>query len=335
MQRSLLGSSDLNVSQICLGCWQFNGGKSDETWPAQSIKVSQSIVDKAIEMGVNFFDTAEAYGMHKSEEVLGQCLGSRRRDVIIASKFGARVKTPYRATDIEESLRLSLEALKTDYIDLYQVHWSVMMNDAKETVAELKRLQAKGQIKHYGVCNFGVQDMKDFKDAGGTAVTNQLAYNLLFRPIECDIIPACVDNNTSVLAYSPLQQGLLTGKFSKPEDVPEGRRRTRHFSKDSTTLSKHGQDGAEELTFKSIESIRKACEEESVLMATASLSWLLKQQNVASVIVGCSSADQLEQNCKLVQVSQEFNKKLIEATDELKNVFGNNPDMWAPTSRIH
>ncbi|XP_033120708.1 uncharacterized oxidoreductase YqkF-like [Anneissia japonica] len=335
MQRSLLGNSDLSVSPICLGCWQFNGGKADETWPAQPIEVSQSIVNKAIELGVNFFDTAEAYGMHRSEEVLGQCLGNRRSDVIIASKFGARIKTPYKATDIEESLRLSLEALRTDYVDLYQVHWPVMINDAKETVAELKRLQAKGQIKHYGVCNFGVENMKEFINAEGAGITNQLPYNLLWHPVEFEILPECVKNNMSVLAYSPLQQGLLTGKFYKPEDVPEGRRRTRHFNKDSTSMSRHGQEGAEDQTFKAIQSIREACGKEGVPMATASLSWLLKQQNVASVIVGCSKPEQLEQNCKIAQLSQELKKQLAEATDDLKSTFGNNPDMWAPSSRIY
>lgn len=338
MDRVQLGTSDLQVSPICVGCWQFNGNQGDETWPAQPEHVSKSIVDKALELGVNFFDTAEAYGKHNSEAVLSRCLAGRRKDVIIASKYGLHKGSQaiqYSGTDIEKALTDSLQALQTDYIDLYQVHWSVNMKDVTETITELKRQQSLGRIRHYGFCNFGVNDIKGFYDAGGSSCTNQLPYNLLWRAVEFDILPACRERSISLLAYSSLQQGLLSGRFHSASDVPEGRRRTRHFSSASTTMSRHGQVGAETETFKTISSIRDICSQADVPMSSAALSWVLAQQGLASVIVGCRTPEQLEGNCKLVQLSQDIQRKLSECSEELKNKFGPNPDMWAETSRVH
>ncbi|XP_070565685.1 uncharacterized oxidoreductase YccK-like [Ptychodera flava] len=333
MEKTTLPGTDLNVSRICIGCWQFNADKSDKTWPAQTEETSKAIVDKALELGVNFFDTAEAYGSHASEKVLGKCLGNRRRDVVVATKFGKQ--HAYSAEDIDEALTASLQALQTDYIDLYQVHWMANVKNMTETVAELKRQQSKGRIRAYGVCNFGPKDTTELYDVGGTICSNQVPYNLLWRAIEYEIIPECLKRNIGILAYSPLQQGLLSGRFSKPEDVPEGRRRTRHFSKDSTKLSRHGQTGAEAETFKTIGSIADVCKEANVSMSEASLSWILAQQGISAVVVGARTPEQVEENCKLVKLSSDTVMKLDECTEDLKDVFGSNPDMWAPVSRYH
>ncbi|XP_077979190.1 putative oxidoreductase YccK [Glandiceps talaboti] len=338
MEKITLPGTELNVSRVCIGCWQFNGGQCDLTWPAQSEQTSRAIVDKALELGVNFFDTAEGYGDHMSEKVLGKCLGNRRKDVVIGTKFGKYrdgKQVEYTAEDIDKALTASLQALQTDYIDLYQAHWMVNCKNVKETVTELKRQQAKGRIRAYGVCNFGPKDITDVYDNEGSICTNQVPYNLLWRAIEYEIIPECLKRNIGVLAYSPLQQGLLCGQFTKPEDVPEGRRRTRHFSKDSTKHSRHGQKGAEAETFKTIDSIRDICKDASVSMPAASLSWLLAQQGISAVIVGARSPEQVEDNCKIVQLSTDTVMKLDECTEDLKDVFGSNPDMWSPVSRYH
>ncbi|XP_078671553.1 putative oxidoreductase YccK [Branchiostoma floridae x Branchiostoma belcheri] len=334
MERRQLANTDLHVSPVCLGAWQFNEGKADETWPAQDEQVSKDIVNKAFELGVNFFDTAEAYGRHASERVLGRALEGRRRDAIVATKFGA-IHKRYTAVEVESSLQASLQALQTDYVDLYQVHWAMFMSDASEVVGELKRQQAKGRIRHYGVCNFGAKQLAEFCEAGGECATNQVAYNLLWRAVEYEVVPACAERSVSVLSYSPLQQGLLSGRFHAPQDVPEGRRRTRHFSSQSTYLSKHCQGGEEAATFQAISSLRDACAKEGVPMSSAALSWLLGRQGVASVIVGCRTPQQLEDNCKLAKLSQEFDKKLTEATEDLKERFGPDPDMWAKVSRYN
>ncbi|XP_022083416.1 uncharacterized protein LOC110975325 [Acanthaster planci] len=336
MDRVALSGGDLMVSPICVGAWQFNGGKADETWPAQDETVSKAIVDKALELGVNFFDTAEAYGDHNSERVLSRCLAGRRQDVIIASKFGRHVRgsvKEYTAIDIEQALTASLQALQTDYIDIYQVHWSVNMKDTTETVAELDRQKSLGRIRHYGICNFGSSSIDKFLTAGGRPCSLQVPYNLLWRAVEFNILQTSHQHGLSVLAYSPLQQGLLTGRFHNASEVPEGRRRTRHFSKDSTNLSRHEQKGAEAETFKAISDIRNLCDKENIPMSSAALSWILAQEGVASVIVGCRTPQQLEDNCKLVNLSQNVVKRLSDCTSALKEILGDNPDMWAKNSR--
>ncbi|XP_065194286.1 uncharacterized oxidoreductase YccK-like [Sycon ciliatum] len=342
MATSTLPGTEVEISKVCLGCWQFGGTQDapDATWGSMDQKAANDIVARAIDDGVTIFDTAEGYGNHQSEAVLAEALGSRRRSqgLQIASKFGRfSAQGPHKFTDvdIEQSLEASLRALKTDYIDLYQVHWPVNMLSAEITVKALERAKAQGKIRNYGVSNFGPQNLKDFVAAGGRPVTNQVPYNLLMRAVECDIIPACRENNVAILAYSPLQQGLLTGKFHKPEDVPEGRRRTRHFAGTSTSLSRHGQAGFEKLTFDSIAAVREyTAANLSCSMATASLSWIAGQSQVAACIVGARTPEQVSQNAKLATLTEEQLAKMSAMTDELKTAMGNNADMWAAESRM-
>ncbi|CAK9294926.1 unnamed protein product [Gordionus sp. m RMFG-2023] len=360
-----LKNSDLKVSPICLGTWQFNGntaGTSMGTWNAQDINVSKKIVDAAIESGINFFDTAEAY--LNSEKVLGDILDgsykSRRSDLVIASKFGFNA-TPgsnkpvsYTPADIEDSLNQSLRSLKTDYLDLYQVHWPEVMNNVEETVKELKRLQSLGKIRYYGVSNFGPQTLKEFYDFGGEPVSNQLPYSLLWRSIEYEIIPECAKRNLSILAYSPLAQGLLSGKYNDSTSFPNGRRRIRLFNCKSTPLAVHTESGCEDQVFKALGDIKQLLTQLNVCkksgldiqddgdgkeqygMVNLSLDWILSNLNVGSVIVGASSADQITQICKNASSSlmnTEMKRKLDEITEPIKEAIGNNPDMWFTKSR--
>eukprot|EP00914_Ancora_sagittata_P022841 GHVO01045298.1.p1 GENE.GHVO01045298.1~~GHVO01045298.1.p1 ORF type:complete len:336 (+),score=29.19 GHVO01045298.1:81-1088(+) len=334
MELVTLPNSDLKVSRLCLGCWQFNDNQqsADKTWQAQTFQESRAIVDKALECGINFLDTAEGY--LNSEKTVGRILEGRRKNVVLATKVGVRVNQ-YKPEDIETSLMKSLENLKTDYIDLYQIHWpSYMTENFIANLNELKRQKSLGRIRHFAVCNFGPQNISDSVNADFIPVTNQLPYNLLWRSIEYDIIPKCAENNIGVMAYSPLQQGMLTGKYLKLEDVPEGRRRTRLFNCKSTSLSKHGCDGAEDLMFKSLRSLKSVSDEMGMSMSNMSLAWLLQQPQVKCCIVGASSPAQIENNCKALSISQDIADRLSCVTDELKSHFGQNADPWAPVSRM-
>jgi len=303
MQYLELPNTDIKVSPVCLGTWQFNSDfqTKDKTWAPMPEDVSRDIVNRALEVGINFFDTAEAYP--NSEEVLGRILAGRRKDVVIASKFGGRVPK-FTAVDIEQSLTTTLQRLQTDYVDLYQVHWPSMCADFKEVFDELNRQQAKGRIRSYGVSNFGPNNLEEAISVGAKIVTNQVSYSLLWRPIEYEVLPTCRSHGVGILAYSPLQQGLLSGKYRKLEDVPEGRRRTRLFNSASTTLSVHGTEGAEKQLFQAIGNISDICGANELNMAETALSWLLHQEGVTGVIVGASSPDQVTRNAKRVTLQQ-------------------------------
>ncbi|XP_011453472.3 1-deoxyxylulose-5-phosphate synthase YajO [Magallana gigas] len=333
-KRITLPGTNLNVSRVCLGCWQFNGGKDTVNWDAQTPEESKAIVDKCLEIGVNFFDTAEGYA--GSEEVLGMCLEGRRQDAVIATKFGFREgpnTPPYSPQQIDEAVTRSLNKLKTNYVDLLQVHFSSFLENMEESVKELERQVSLGRIKYYGVSNFGPVNMKNFVDAGGKPVSNQIGYNLLWRSVEHEVIPSSQKYGASILAYSPLQQGLLTGKFLKVDDVPMGRRRGKLFSPESCHLARHGQEGAEKEVFEAIAKMNDICKKANVPMAKAALSWVLNQPNVPVAIVGARTPEQMVENCEIVDLPQSVIKELTEATESVKNKIGKSIDQWAHPDR--
>lgn len=326
--------TDLKVSPVCLGTWQFNDNGKDIQWKSQSVEESKAIVDKCLEMGINFFDTAEAY--KNSERVLGKCLEGRRQDVVVASKFGFREgpqTPPYSAQQIDEAITRSLTNLQTNYLDIMQIHFPSFVKDTKETIAELERQKSLGRIRYYGLSNYGPKNMKEFMEAGGKPVVNQIGYNLLWRSPEHAMIPDCLKYGINLLAYSPLQQGLLTGKFSQLNDVPEGRRRGKLFNKDSTPLARHGQDGCEQEVDEALKKLSEICKKANVPMSTASLSWILQQEGIEVIIVGASSPEQVVENCKIVKLEKDVLRQMTEVTEAVKQKVGLSLDQWAPVDR--
>jgi myo-inositol catabolism protein IolS len=198
----------------------------------------------------------------------------------------------------------------------------------------LEKLREQGKVRAIGVCNFGVQDLSHLLRIGW-AETNQLPYSLLWRTIEYEIRQGCVDEGIGILCYSPLAQGLLTGKFSSPDEVPEGRARTRLFSGDRPQ-TRHGEAGCEPEAFTAIEQIRHICDDIGQPMAAVALAWLLHQPGVTSVIAGARRPDQITQTARAasLELSQETIAALAEATEEVKQKMGSNPDMWQSESRF-
>ncbi len=327
MQVVRLGQTDLKVSRIGLGCWAFSGV---DTWGEQDRSDAIRTVHAALDAGINFFDTAEAYGDGESEQVLGQALAGRRHEAIIASKVRF---ANLRRADLIAACERSLRNLRTDVIDLYQVHWPNREVDIAETGAALLELQKQGKIRFIGVSNFGVQDLQEFIEHCPCA-TDQVPYNLLWRAIEYRILPACLEHNIGVLAYSPLAQGLLTGKFFSAEDVPEERRRTRFFSPDRP-LARHGDQGCEKEVFAAIDRLRRICDEIGQPMAKTALAWLLYQPGVTAVLAGARKPEQLRLNADAdaLQLDKELLDQMDRAAQEIKITIGDNPDMWESESR--
>ncbi|XP_076094143.1 1-deoxyxylulose-5-phosphate synthase YajO-like isoform X1 [Mytilus galloprovincialis] len=332
--RITIPGTDLNVSRICLGTWQFNDNKETNAWEAQSEEVSRAIVTKCLEVGINFFDTAEGYA--GSEQVLGRALQGRRQEAIIATKFGFREgpnTPPYTAVQIDEAITKALTKLQTSYVDLLQIHFPSFVADVSDCVKELNRQIALGRIRYYGLSNYGPKNLKNFLDLGGKPVSNQMGYNLLWRSAEHEVIPLCKENNISILAYSPLQQGLLTGKFTKLDDVPMGRRLTKLFHTSGNPKTRHGQDGAEDEMFTAIAKMKNICQRANVDMGKASLAWLLQQDNVPVAITGASSPDQIVKNIDVPTLPQSVVQELTDATEPVKAKIGKVLDQWAHPDR--
>lgn len=328
MRYCRLGQTDISVSVVAMGCWALAG---DQTWGPQVEADSKATIRAALDTGVNFFDTAEGYGDGASEIVLGRALAGRRHEAVIATKVS---RAHLSSDEVQQACEGSLRRLQTDYIDLYQIHWPSRTVPLDETMEALEKLREQGKVRAIGVCNFGLQDLSHLLTVGW-AETNQLPYSLLWRAIEYEIRQKCVDEGIGILCYSPLAQGLLTGKFSSPDEVPEGRARTRYFSKDRPQ-TRHGEAGCEAEVFTAIEQIRRICDGIGRPMAAVALAWLLHQPGVTSVIAGARRPDQIRQTAQAAdpELSPETLAALAEATEGVKRKMGPNPDLWQSESRL-
>lgn len=337
VEKQRIGNSELFASRVALGCWVFAGGPE---WGNQKEEDSIATVHAALDLGINLFDTAPAYGGGESERILGLALQGRRDEALIGTKISS---SHAHKEGIIASCDESLSLLKTDRIDLIQIHWPNHDVPFEETIEALHQLKADGKIRYAGVCNFGVNDMSNYLRKGGEMVSNQLPYSLLSRAIEYTILPECRQRDVSVLPYSPLLQGLLTGKFKTAEDVPTGRSRTRHFSCDQPGV-RHSESGCESETFKALSDIENIASEAGYFMSNLAISWLLHQPGIPSVVMGARTPGQVEQNMKSlsqnmkslsVPLSTEELNRLNLVTDPVKSILGSNPDLWQSEGRYN
>ncbi len=322
MRYRKLGPSKLEVSVLSFGAWQIG---DQNYWGTDDDLDYSGTVNAAIDEGINFFDTAELYGNGESERVLGRALGSKRGDVIVATKVRPEYCKP---DDLRKACELSLERLGTDYIDLYQMHWPPLDVAFEDVYATLEALRDEGKVREFGVSNFGSVDL-DRWVAAGSCVSNQLNYSLLFRAIEREIVPVCIDENIGVLCYMPLLQGLLADKWRTVDEIPQARRRFRHFS-GSREGCRHGEEGCEDLIFDALAKIRKVADEEGVAVADLAIAWVIAQPGVASAIVGARKKSQLMRNCRAanIELGQDVIEKLNNITAPLKQHMGTNADLW-------
>ncbi len=277
------GDGGLRVSALGVGCNAF-GGRCDETQTA-------AVIGQALDAGINFIDTANTYGGGLSEEFIGDALGARRKDVILATKFGLRDGATRDV--IMASVEASLGRLGTDYIDLYQLHAPDTATPMEETLGALDELVTAGKVRFIGCSNFDGRQLEDAlalsREMGVAAfITAQNPYNLLLRDIEGDLAPVCRAHGIGILPYYPLQRGLLTGKYRRGEPPPPGTRlaaggRGAHLLKDATIFDRI--DGLEDF----------ATAHGHGLLDLA-VSWLASQPVIASVIAGVSKPEQILSN---------------------------------------
>ncbi len=311
MRYRKLGKTDIQVSVVCCGTMAM---ASAGTFGEQDDELSVQTVHAALDAGVNFFDTAEGYGDGHSTEVLGRALGDRRGQVAIATKVS---RQHLAEPDLIQACENSLRRLRTDCIDLYQVHWPNHNIPFGETAGVLEKLRQEGKIRFWGVSNFGRADLTEALGVSHPEV-DQLPYSLLWRIVEHEIAPICVANEVSIICYSPLAQGLLTGKFARPEDVPPERSRARYCKE------------AADLSFHVVNELRAASEELGQPMADLALAWLLDRPGVASVIAGMRTPEQARENARAadLELPPEVVDRLTAASQPLLDALDTNPDMW-------
>ncbi len=328
MKYTKLTDSDIEVSRLVMGCWAIGGGY---TWGEQDDEDSIKTIHTALDIGINGFDTAEFYGEGRSEEVLGKALNGKRSSAVIFSKIWI---DHMDKKGVVQACEGSLKRLHTDYIDVYMIHWPNREVPIAETIEAMYKLKKSGKVRAVGVSNFGVMDLTDAAAVADIGV-NQLPYNLLFRAIEYEVLPACIDKKVPVMAYSPLGQGLLTGKYKKPGDVDDERARIRFYSKDRPGTG-HDEDGYEESVFRTIDELASICSKAGIPLAHAAINWVLSRDGVAATLVGARSPKQIKQNAACFEhpINEKTLRLMDEATGILKKEMGPNPDMWRTKSRF-
>jgi aryl-alcohol dehydrogenase-like predicted oxidoreductase len=291
MQKRRLGNSTLDVSVVGLGGNNF-GGRID--FPA-----AERVVHAAIARGVNLIDTADSYGNSGgSEEALGRILGDKRKEIVLATKFGLPMDKAGRLRGasrryVMQAVEASLKRLRTDWIDLYQLHRPDAQTPIEETLRALDDLVRQGKVRFIGCSNLSSQQVIAAQDAarrhGLTAfVSCQDEYSLLVRDIERELLPAAKTHGLGILPYFPLASGLLTGKYRRGAALPPGSRLAKN--------RRHAQEFLSERNWRIVAKLEAFAAGRGRSMVELAVGWLLRDPVVASVIAGATTPEQVEQN---------------------------------------
>ena len=292
MEYRQLGSTGTRVSELCLGTMTF-GREADEA-------TSRDIIDRFLDAGGNFVDTADVYADGASEEILGRALGGRRNDVVLATKV--RFPTGPGPNDhgasrahIRMGVDASLRRLGTDWIDLYQIHCWDASTPLEETISTLDDLVHAGKIRYAGASNYTAWQLA--KALGLAAlrgwepfVSLQPEYSLITRDIERELLPLCRDAGLAVLPWSPLAGGVLTGKYREGEEFPKGTRGADTEESIEFTYRLH------ERAWSIVDAVRKVAEEAGKTPSQVALNWIVHRPGVTAPIIGARNMSQLEDN---------------------------------------
>ncbi|HIQ01420.1 MAG TPA: aldo/keto reductase [Anaerolineales bacterium] len=294
MQTRKLGYTDLHLTTIGLGTWAMSGGGWAFGWGPQDDAESIAAIRRALDLGINWIDTAAVYGLGHAEEIVGRAIAGRRDEVIIATKCGLvwdeGSTTPYgrlRAESVRREVEASLRRLNVEVIDLYQIHWPNPEEDIEEAWATIADLIREGKVRYGGVSNFSVEQLKRVQAIHPVA-SLQPPYSMLRREIEADLLPYCGANDIGVIVYSPMQSGLLTGKFTRaraahlPED--DWRRRSPFFQEPELSAN-----------LALVEKLRPLAERRGRTVAQLAIAWVLRRPEVTAAIVGARRPSQIEE----------------------------------------
>ncbi len=294
MKYTSLGTSDLKVSAIGLGGWQFGskGWGYDKDFKRND---AIAIIQRALDLGVNFIDTAEVYGRGKSEEIIGEAIKERRDEIIIATKFLPLTLQPSK---IRKAVKNSLKRLQIDIIDLYQIHWPIPFVSKKRILHYMEEMVKEGIIRYIGVSNFSKKLLENAQTSlkSEEIVSNQVKYNMLQRGIEEDLLPFARKEQISIIAYSPLAQGVLTGKYR--EQGPKGgiRRRNRLFAPINLKRA-----------WSVLDELARVASAHEVTSTQVAIAWVIRDPTVIA-IPGAKSIEQLTNNIEAAELNLSQNE---------------------------
>lgn len=315
-----LGNTGLRVSRLCLGTMTF-GLQCDEA-------TSFAIMDKAAEGGIDFFDTADAYPLGgdgdvrgRTEEIIGRWLKGKRLDYVIATKcFVPMGPRPFHGGNsrrhIMDAVDASLRRLNTDFIDLYQLHMVDPNTPIDETLEALNALVVCGKVRYIGCSNhlaYQVARALGRSEAKGLVkfVSVQPRYNLLYREIERELIPLCLEDGLGVIPYNPMAGGMLSGKHDRTREPTEGTR----FTAPSYAGALYRQRYWQDQVFDAVDAIKAAADEVGLPMPTLAVAWVLAQQGITSPLIGASRPDQLDATLKAAETT--LAPELLATLDDL------------------
>ena len=317
METRSLGTSDIQITPILMGTWQ--AGK--RMWSGIDDNESIEAIRAAVDAGITTIDTAEVYGGGHSEQIVAKAVSDIRDRLVYASKVFAN---HLKYEQVIEACDRSLKNLNTDYLDLYQIHWpSGSFGNEKvpieETMKALNKLKEDGKIRAIGVSNFNRQQLEEASQYGRID-SLQPPYSLFWRKIEKDAVPYCIENNISVLAYSSMAQGLLTGKFSPGHKFEKDDHR-------SANVLFQGENF--ERAQNALQQLKPIAEQHNCSLAQLSLAWLIAQPQT-NAIAGARTAEQAKDNAKAasINLSKDELKEIDRIGRQVTDPLDDNPVMW-------
>lgn len=327
MKYRKLGKTDLDLSVVTFGAWAAGGWM----WGGTEQNDSVSAIHVSYDLGVTTIDTAPAYGQGLSEQIVGEAIkGIPRGSVQILTKYGLRwdlevgefffsskdndgndikVYKNARKESIVKECEDSLRRLGTDYIDLYQIHWPDGTTHIEETMEAMLQLKKQGKIREAGVCNYNVGQMEAAEKIISLA-SNQVPYSMVRRDIEQDVVPYCVQNDMGILAYSPLQRGLLTGKMKSGYEFGEG---------DTRANERYFTDENIKRTNDFLRRIKPIADDKNATLTQLVIRWTLQRPGITIALVGARNPEQAAQNAKATNLtlSESELSEINNALDEL------------------
>lgn len=304
MKKVRLGESDVKITPIVFGAWAIGGWM----WGGNDDEDAIAAIQASVDQGITSIDTAPVYGFGHSERLVAEALKDIRRDKVqILTKCGmvwtkesgdfafnsktndgndVRIYKYGGKESVIEEVEDSLRRLNTDYIDLYQLHWPDSTTPIEETMEAFEKLLADGKIRAAGVCNYHAEQMAEAEKVVSLA-SNQVPYSMVLRDIEDDVVPYVQEHGNGILAYSPLQRGLLTGKITEDYKFNEG---------DHRAKNKYFQQPNLRRTNKFLEKIRPIAEKHDATLAQLVINWTVQQPGITAALVGARNASQVEQN---------------------------------------